>query len=211
MEFAVLKDRGRGAEDEIGRPFDIAILEILPADVAINGVLAAQETAIVENGLVPSDRDGQGLSDFPRAVLKGDVRGVKAGRVQEKAGRVTRPKGDAGSRVDQSIVIAVGKDGLRRAFTDHRDIDLVAGQGQGRLLVGAVLDVDDCPGRAVVGNGIESVLDVGVISRSVLGDDDVIAGLGMAGSDREKRAERYGKKSQKEPGFFPSRSHEPLG
>jgi hypothetical protein len=40
VELAALKHRSGRTENKIGSPFDITILEILPAVVAVNGVLA---------------------------------------------------------------------------------------------------------------------------------------------------------------------------
>jgi hypothetical protein len=189
MKFAILENRRGRAENEIGGPLKKTVLEILPAGGAVNRVLVPQEIAIGENGLVPGNVDGQGLADGPRAVLKADVGGVEPGRVHEKAGGVFRSKGHSGGRVNQSVVITVTEDRSRDAFADQRDVRFVAGQGQGRLLIGSVLHVDDGSGRAVVGNRVKSVLDVGVIPRSVLGNNDVIAGLGPARSNLEKSAE----------------------
>ena len=179
MKLAALKDCGGGTKNEVGGPFDITILEILSAGVAVNSVLASQKMAIVENSLIPGNIDRQGLTDRSRAVLKTDIRRVKPGGVQKKAGRIAGSKSYPGGRVDQSIVIAIAEDRSRNAFADYRDIDLVAGQGQGGLLIGPVLDVNDRPGSAVVGNGVEGILDVGVVSRSILGDDNVVTGLGV--------------------------------
>jgi hypothetical protein len=187
MKLAILEHRGGGAENEIGGALEKTILEILPAVGAVNGVLVPQEIAIGEYGLVPGNIDGQGLADGPRAVLKTDVGGVEPCGVHEKAGGVFRSKGHSRGRVDQSVVITVTEDRSRDAFADQRDIGLVAGKGQGRLLVGSVLHINDRPGGAVVGDRVEGVLDIRVIPGSVLGHDDVVAGLGPPrGGGQEK-------------------------
>lgn len=52
------------AEDEVDRPFDVAILEVVTPRVVAQGVLGTVETAAVEVRLVPRDAEGSGLPSF---------------------------------------------------------------------------------------------------------------------------------------------------
>jgi len=112
--------------------------------------------------------------------LKANVGRVKPGRVQKKAGGISRSKSNAGSRINFSVVIVIAKNCSRQALANHCDVDLVAGKREGGLLIGSVLDIDDSPVCAVAGNSVEGGLDIRVVPRPVLGDDNVIAGLGQS-------------------------------
>lgn len=73
-------------------------------------------------------------------------------------------------------MIGEGNSGL--ALSHQSNVDLVAGEGES-FLVSPVFDVNDRPGPAVVGNGVKSVLDLCKVPRSILGDNDVVTGIGL--------------------------------
>lgn len=66
-QFAVVQDGGGTAEDEVDVALDVAVAEVLPGEdgqvrrVRVEGVLVAQEAAVVEGAAVARDLDGDGL------------------------------------------------------------------------------------------------------------------------------------------------------
>ena len=182
MKFAVLENRSGWPENEVRVPCDVAILEILPAAVPVNGVVGAQELAVDENRLVPVDVNGQsGVMGGGGGILESEVVGVEPGRVDVGAGGTGRAESNPGRRIDGCCGVAVGQNHSRFALSDQGDIGFIGSQGQ-RLLVGPVLDIDDNAGRTVGGHRVEGGLDVGEIPGPVLGHDVIETGGGLGPS-----------------------------
>ena len=81
MDLGVVEDGCGVAEDEVDSAFDVGVDVVLAAVVGEEGVLVAEEAAVLEDGAVGADSSGYGLAGVAGGVLEGDVVGLEAGSV----------------------------------------------------------------------------------------------------------------------------------
>ncbi len=81
VELGVVEDGLGVAEDEVDGAFDVGVEVVLAAVVGEEGVLVAEDAAVLEDGAVGADGDGDGLTGVAGGVLKGQVVGLEAGSV----------------------------------------------------------------------------------------------------------------------------------
>ena len=88
-QYIAVLEPGRGkSENEVSRPFDMAVAEILALAGAecIDGILVCDETAVYERHTITVHRDGAGLCHFPGAscsILESQVLGQEVIRMKE--------------------------------------------------------------------------------------------------------------------------------
>ena len=182
VEFGVVEDGGGVAEDEVDAAFDVGVEVVLAAVVGEEGVLMAEEAAVLEDGAVAAIGDGYGLAGIACGVFEGDVVGFEAGAVDFDG------LGEEGAACGFGVE-GVGDDDIGGGFAGADEGDVVVVLGDDDALVidaGCDLDEDAAGGAVGVGGGegmvIEGVLDggedgevfvAGVGVRGVGGDADV--------------------------------------
>ena len=78
VDLGAVEDGSGVAEDEVDSTFDVGVEVVLAAVVGEEGVLMAEEAAVLEDGAVGADSDGDGLTSVSGGVFKGDVVGLEA-------------------------------------------------------------------------------------------------------------------------------------
>ena len=81
VEFGVIEDGGGVAEDEVDAAFDVGVDVVLAAMVGEEGVLMAEEAAVLEDAAVGAVGYGYGLAGVAGGVFEGEVVGFEAGAV----------------------------------------------------------------------------------------------------------------------------------
>lgn len=166
VNFGAVEDGGGVAEDEVDAAFDVGVEVVLAAVVGEEGVLVAEEAAVLEDGAVGADGGGDGPAGVAGGVLEGDVVGLERGAVDLDG------FGEEGS-AGLFGVKAVGDDGVFGAL---------AGADEGE--VGVVLGDDDA---LVIGAGGDLYIDAGGFS--------VFAeGVGGARGGGRARSGRWGRR-----------------
>ena len=81
VDVAALEPAGGGAEDEVHRALDIAVLEVFATVgiAGVDGVLEAQETAVAESCAVSLDVQGDGLRHAGIVAAVFEPAGVEVG------------------------------------------------------------------------------------------------------------------------------------
>ena len=165
MEFGAVEDGGGVAEDEVDAALDVGVDVVLAAVVGEEGVLVAEEAAVLEDGTVGADGGGDGLAGIVCCVLKGEVVGLEA--VAVDLGGL----GEEGSAGGPGVQ-GVGDDDLLRglAHAEEGDVGVVLGDDDA-LVIGAGGDLDeDAAGRAVGTFARERVMVKGHLDGGEFGD-----------------------------------------
>ena len=81
VDLGVVEDGGGVAEDEVDAALDVGVDVVLAAVVGEERVLVAEEAAVLEDGAVGADGDGDGLAGVAGGVFEGEVVGFEAGAV----------------------------------------------------------------------------------------------------------------------------------
>ena len=169
----MVEDGGGVAEDEVDAAFDVGVDVVLAAVVGEEGVLMAEEAAVLEDGAVAAIGYGDGLAGVAGGVLEGDVVGLEAGAVDLDGLGEEGAAGDFG-------VERVGDDDVVGGFAgaDEGDVVVVLGDDDA-LVVGAGGDLDeDAAGGAVGVGGGEGVVIEGVLDGGEDGEV-LVAGVGV--------------------------------
>jgi hypothetical protein len=77
VDLVVVEDGGGVAEDEVDAAFDVGVDVVLAAEVGEEGVLVAEEAAVLEDGAVGAHGGGDGLAGVAGGVLEGEVVGLE--------------------------------------------------------------------------------------------------------------------------------------
>src|SRR5205823_3853396 len=90
MNLAPLEKRGRAAEDEVGRAFDEAVLEILPPAIDEYRVLPTEKTAALDGNAIAVDAERKRLAARPGRVFDREVRHREVVRIDREGRRAKR-------------------------------------------------------------------------------------------------------------------------
>lgn len=183
MDGAVFEDGGAGRVDEVAMALDVAVAEVVAArgvsvGIRAQGVLPAEETAVVEGAAVATQVTGQGLhAGFERGgVFEGEIVAGDIAGIDEHGAAFLGGKCGAGSiRVGCFEVEIAGDD---RALGSAG----IAGEDELGMLpidvkragIGSRSDVDDA--RRAMGRGrqgIEGGADVAMGGGAIGGDGGV--------------------------------------
>ena len=178
----MIENGGGFPENEIDVTFDITVAEIIAAGtVGEDGILPAEEPAIVESVAVAGDFDGQGLTVRAEGVLKGDI---------FDGDIVAEDSGAWGGEGADGLAIGAGpgfaeiecEDGFCRVITPDMNVRSGAGDSD-LLLVGSRKNVNVVVEVGIGGNGVDGLLDGLECAGAVLGDGEV----GRQGGGRNGR------------------------
>ena len=156
VELGVVEDGGGVAEDEVDAAFDVGVDVVLAAVVGEEGVLMAEEAAVLEDAAVAAIGYGYGLAGVAGGVFEGDVVGFEAGAVDLDGFGEEGAAGGFG-------VEGVGDDDVFGGFAlaDEGDVGVVLGDDDA-LVIGAGGDLDvDASAGAGPGVMVHGVLDGG--------------------------------------------------
>lgn len=182
-DVTVLKPSGGGTEDKVGRPLDIAVLEIVTTFgiTSIDGVLMSEETAVDEGQPVAFRMQGDSLSQSGSVILDGDIlQGDAISLDLEGIGtESTHPL--TGRCIDDIRMIIPCDDGVVTILTAYLDIRQPLWDDE-FLLIGAFLDKDDF---MILHKGtayLDSVSDVAELPCTVTCHDEGIGIVIVVGS-----------------------------
>lgn len=122
VELGAVEDSSGVAEDEVDAAFDVGVDVVLAAVVGEEGVLMADEAAVLEDGAVGAHSDSDSLAGVAGGVLEGDVVGLEARAVDLDS---FSKEGSA----SLFCIEAVGDDDVFGALTlaDQCDVGVVRG------------------------------------------------------------------------------------
>jgi len=189
MQFNVIENGRRVAEDEINPAFDIRVHVVLPPVIGEERVLMAEEAAVLEDRAVAAVSDSNCLTGIACSVLERDVIGFKSGAVD-----LYRLGEKGATRL--LCVERVGNDDIFRRFAhpDERNVWMILGDDDS-FVIDAGSDMDEnatggavrvrCSKRMMIerhldGGKIGCAIDVAFACRR---DGDV--DISCMGSDRE--------------------------
>ena len=190
----MVEDGGGVAEDEVDAALDIGVDVVLAAVVGEERVLMAEEAAVLEDGAVGANSDGDGLTGVAGGVFEGEVVGFETGAVDLDGFR----KEGAASLFG---IQAVGDDDVfgRVAGAEKRDVGVVL-RDVDALMIRTGRDLDE-DATAATGPGmmVERHLDGGEFGGAFdaglhVGGDANVDVLGVERGD-EKEGERQKEKA----------------
>ena len=173
MNAATIEDSRRPAENKIDRSFDVAVLIILAAllAVCVECILEAEKTTVLKIGTVGRNKTGNCLPHGTCRVLEGDILGIKIRSIDVTAGRT----GSSHVLTEYVLLvceIVIGQ--YRTIFANQGDINLTFGDDY-LFFVSAFAD-KDCGTYifAKVGDSINGFLHSEEITAAVLSHHIII-------------------------------------
>jgi len=165
---------------------NVAVRKILMAAIQKDGVLPAQETAVLEGSVIAVHTNGKGLPHGTGGVFERDVLSGEMVSVNGRGGRFERAERLA-IQIRHARVEIEGDDRIRRVITNEMEEGFLP-LNIDQFVIGSGFDVnDDGTGRRSRGHGHDGGLKAIELAGTVVGDGDTC--LGVKTSGREKRGD----------------------